>query len=301
MDYYIEKENSIMKEYGIEFFLAEKKNIGKIARSHIHPSLEFIYIKEGVFEIGIDNQTVIAKKGDFLIFRANVIHTITLIENIIGTYYVLKVAPTLLFQIFVGKNQLAYTMPFLQKHSQDISYISSKDIPAEIKRIWDIMIIEFSKNESDLCVYQRIHASELLLQLSRHFCSYFNTDSLSKELNEHTVNLIYESISFINKNFASDITALSCAEHIHVSYSYFARLFKAVTGKTFKEYLNTIRLSKARDALLQTDIPVTDVAMSCGFNSPSYFTAEYKKIYGKTPHQTKKEAPLYRYSKINDF
>ena len=37
MDYYIEKENSIMKEYGIEFFLAEKKNIGKIARSHIHP------------------------------------------------------------------------------------------------------------------------------------------------------------------------------------------------------------------------------------------------------------------------
>lgn len=71
--------------------------------------------------------------------------------------------------------------------------------------------------------------------------------------------------------------------------SYFARLFRAVMGKTFKKYLVSVRLAKAKSILLSTDVSVTDVAMACGYSNLSYFISEYKKEFGKTPRQERKE------------
>jgi AraC-like DNA-binding protein len=60
-------------------------------------------------------------------------------------------------------------------------------------------------------------------------------------------------------------------------------------GKTFKEYLTGVRLAKAHNILIATDIPITDVAISCGYTNLSYFISEYKKVYGRTPRDTRKE------------
>ena len=60
-------------------------------------------------------------------------------------------------------------------------------------------------------------------------------------------------------------------------------------GKTFKEYLVSIRLAKAKSILLSTNIPITDVALACGYTNLSYFIAEYKKAFGKTPKQVRKD------------
>ncbi len=70
---------------------------------------------------------------------------------------------------------------------------------------------------------------------------------------------------------------------------FLAKLFRTITGKSFKEYLTAIRLAKAYNILIATDLPITDVALSCGYNNHTYFTAEYKKYYGKTPTETRKE------------
>ena len=123
---------------------------------------------------------------------------------------------------------------------------------------------------------------DILKKLAQEF-------NLKQEQVEKTVALIHQSVQYINENYASDITPNQCAASIHLSYSYFAKLFRAVIGKTFKEYLTGVRLAKAHNALLSTAIPITDVAVACGYTNLSYFISEYKKVYGKTPGDTRKE------------
>ena len=75
-DYYKEKELPQMSEYGIEFFSLKHKGQGGVTRAHVHPAIEFIYVTVGKYEIGVDNDVFVAEKGDLLLFRSNVIHTI---------------------------------------------------------------------------------------------------------------------------------------------------------------------------------------------------------------------------------
>ena len=60
-------------------------------------------------------------------------------------------------------------------------------------------------------------------------------------------------------------------------------------GKTFKEYLTGVRLAKAHNILISTSLPITDVAVACGYSNLSYFISEYRKAYGKTPRDARKE------------
>jgi AraC-like DNA-binding protein len=59
-------------------------------------------------------------------------------------------------------------------------------------------------------------------------------------------------------------------------------------GKTFKEYLTGVRLAKAHNILISTNLPITDVAASCGYGNLSYFISEYRRVYDKTPRDTRK-------------
>ena len=112
-EYRIEQENLQMSEYRIEFFEMERERAGKIAFSHIHPAVELLYITSGHFHIGVDESFFDAKAGDMVLFRSNVIHTTELIGEEKGTYYVLKVHPSLIFELFAGKHH-ACALPFLQ-------------------------------------------------------------------------------------------------------------------------------------------------------------------------------------------
>jgi AraC-like DNA-binding protein len=108
-------------------------------------------------------------------------------------------------------------------------------------------------------------------------------DNLSLDANS-----IYDGITYIHNNFAEDITAEQVAERVNMSYSFFARSFKAATGKTFKEYLNITRMNEAEQLLVNTDLPISEVAIRCGYNSVAYFTSLYKQYKGNTPRSERK-------------
>ena len=285
-EYYIERENSSLSEYGIEFFLQKHTTKGYTTRSHIHPAIELIYIKCGEYSVSIDNDEIRASVGDLLFFRANTIHSIRLSSESQGSYYVLKIAPSLLFHIFPGKEQMRLTSPFLIKSLNETSCFHDADISLKFKQIFEQMICDIDNDGVDFYIRERAYASLLLLEMLSSMLppSYYHAN-----ITEKSVSLIYECVDYINNNYASDITAEECADMLHISYSYFARLFRAVIGKTFKEYLVSVRLAKAKSILISTHISVSDVASACGYSNLSYFISEYKKAFGKTPKETQKE------------
>ena len=105
----------------------------------------------------------------------------------------------------------------------------------------------------------------------------------------HVVRRIFDGISYIEQNYASPITPEDCAAHLCMSYSHFAKQFRAVTGRTFKQYLTYIRISHAETDLVTTNDSVTEIAMRTGFNNVSHFIATYRTLRGKTPLETRRE------------
>ena len=73
-----------------------------------------------------------------------------------------------------------------------------------------------------------------------------------------------------------------------LSPTYFSKKFKLITGMGFKEYLNYVRLKHAQTALLTSDSSITDIALEYGFNDSNYFKDLFKKVYGKSPREYRK-------------
>jgi len=93
---------------------------------------------------------------------------------------------------------------------------------------------------------------------------------------------IVQAKLFIDNHFAEDIDLDNIADQAHFSKYHFIRLFKSIYGKTPHNYLIKVRIENAK-LLLSKGGSVLDVSLTLGFESPTSFTAMFKKLVGKTP------------------
>lgn len=92
-------------------------------------------------------------------------------------------------------------------------------------------------------------------------------------------------IEHIHSHLDEKITIDSMASVAHLSPSHFARLFRKETGKAPMEYVNELRLERAKKMLLAGDKSITEIALVCGFGSPSYLSSSFQKEYKMTPSE----------------
>lgn len=90
-------------------------------------------------------------------------------------------------------------------------------------------------------------------------------------------------ISYLHNNLSEKILLSDVAKFCHYSPSFVARLFKARSGKTVNEYLRDIRMKKARELLIGTDMQISEIAEACGFSDTNYFIACFSRYYGSPP------------------
>lgn len=90
---------------------------------------------------------------------------------------------------------------------------------------------------------------------------------------------------YISLNLADDLSLDSIAEHYNVNSSYISYLFKRSEGIPLKKYINNIRLEKAKDYLINTNIKIKDICDITGYNNPEHFSRTFKNAYGKSPNQ----------------
>ena len=99
---------------------------------------------------------------------------------------------------------------------------------------------------------------------------------------------ILTATKYIYNNFRRPLTLEEVAAIASLSPTYFSKKFKQVTGMGFKEYLNYVRLKHAQTALLTTNNTITDIALEYGFNDSNYFKDLFKKVFGKSPREFRK-------------
>ena len=107
---------------------------------------------------------------------------------------------------------------------------------------------------------------------------------LDKEIYPHKdiTEKIKASKNFIDKHFSENITVSELASKAYISRFHFIRLFKKYYGQTPNQYLQEVRITKAKKLLLK-NITVEKVCTSVGFESKTTFVTLFKKMTGKTP------------------
>lgn len=92
-------------------------------------------------------------------------------------------------------------------------------------------------------------------------------------------------IQMMEANIEDPISPADLAEEVGMSTRQLERLFRRYLNRSPKRYYMELRLQKARNLLMQTDMSVINVALACGFASPSHFSKCYRAHYNTTPYR----------------
>jgi AraC family L-rhamnose operon transcriptional activator RhaR/AraC family L-rhamnose operon regulatory protein RhaS len=128
-----------------------------------------------------------------------------------------------------------------------------------------------------------------LLVLAARFHARILTDAKSEreELQEKRA-LIRACIRFIEEHYPEEIKLENLAERAFLSPEYFSKIFKRLTAQTPIEFINKVRLDKAKQLLFGTNLTVTEIAFRTGFHDSNYFARQFKKATGGTPLEFRK-------------
>ncbi|REE94577.1 helix-turn-helix protein [Paenibacillus taihuensis] len=115
---------------------------------------------------------------------------------------------------------------------------------------------------------------------SRFLAEVLTTGGTKKQLNKD----IAKTVKYVQERFNEDISLQQIAEFLELSPNYLSVLFKKELQMNFSEYLNRIRLEKAKELLLGTNLKSYEIAQQVGFTDDSYFSRAFKKHTGVRPN-----------------
>lgn len=107
-----------------------------------------------------------------------------------------------------------------------------------------------------------------------------------------------ESVVEIVKRFIKDnigemrLSRDEIANYVYLNPDYLTRMFKKQTGFSISDYLQQQRIEYAKKLLIETDMPVSEIALSAGYSNFSYFSTIFKKITQLNPMEYRKTTPL---------
>lgn len=90
-------------------------------------------------------------------------------------------------------------------------------------------------------------------------------------------------LDFIELNIENQLSLGDLADEAGMSMFYFARMFKKSTGTSPHQFILERRIKYAKYLLIETEEPLVEVALSCGWANQSHFTTAFKRLVGVTP------------------
>ncbi|MCD7784471.1 MAG: AraC family transcriptional regulator [Oscillospiraceae bacterium] len=133
--------------------------------------------------------------------------------------------------------------------------------------------------DSGLCQENTDAIFTVLLNHFKYDYSHQSESAAHVPYEEELRQLKLDMTSHVN----GDYSIASCAEKLHISISYFQALYKRLFGISFQRDLINMRIDYAKTLLETSDLSVTDIAETCGYQTDVHFFRQFKEIAGTTP------------------
>lgn len=117
------------------------------------------------------------------------------------------------------------------------------------------------------------------------------TENVQDSRTESGRRLAQRAAEYLQEHYmSSDISLEKVCRHLHISAAYFSTLFKREMKITLHQYLTELRMGKAMTLLTGSDLKTADIAAMVGMGEPSYFSYSFKKFFGISPSQARRNA-----------
>lgn len=267
-------------DFPIELYLIDKTHTRYEMASHWHSEPEIIRIIRGTLNVRLNNKEYIASSGDIIFVNSETVH---------GAY------PTgdCVYECIVFHAGLLSTENN-SCHAFIDGILNHKYVINEYNSCGDS---DFYKAAYDLFETMKKHTAGYKFMVLGALYNFFGiimdlnlyTDSDNTADSGKNVPKLKNALAFIRTNYDKPITLEDMSRHAGMSAKYFCLFFREMTRKTPVEYLTTYRIEKASRRLLSTDMSVTEIAYSCGFNDLSYFIKTFKALKGTTPGKFRRQ------------
>lgn len=261
------KNTFIPEIYSLESFenrcgIRIETNCFNCYNSHGHDFYEFEYIVEGEGQCIINGKTYYFSAGDLLFATPMDFHSYQSSDS-------------------VKTVTVHFYLDSLNKELALISGMQScvVECTEEMKQLF-MMLLKLRNSES----YQFLLCRNLIEAITIMFMQ-------SNKCEEKVVmpKEIMYAIGYIRKKFNEHIDLKNISEKCNYSQTYFSRQFKKYMGMGFVEYLTDVRVSHAKNLLMSSDIPITQIAYECGFRSVRGMNRAFLRKYGCSPSEYKRQ------------
>ncbi len=253
---------------------------------HWHSYFEIIHVLEGTAEMQLNSEYLKARAGDTVLIDNYDIHNVT------GEckYLVINIEPSQIPHIQTSFDELFPKSMNLKWIRQNTNYEVSDMLRDSVKDVFELY--KTKPKGYMLLVMSRIY--EMLGKI--HGYSARTKDGiLAVQSKREDLTQLTKTMEYIRNNYMKGISLDDISREIGFTPTYFCRFFKRAMGKTFFEYLNYYRCSKAEVLINTTTMTITEIALEVGFSSISYFDKVYKKFKGKRPSEEKARVKADRY------
>lgn len=250
---------------------------------HMHDYIELMYVYRGSCTVTINGQIVHLHKGEFIFInketphkvnatdRQDIVINIILKQDYLSPGFLGRLSQRSIISQFMIESLLSY-------RKQNHFLIFRPEEHANSTEIMENIMCEFF--DRDFCSAEIID-SYLIVLFSTLIRHNHNQKRQTAIINDKTGSLL-EFLAYIELHYRDcDLVTMGKAFGFHPSY--LSTLLKKGTGKSFKELLQLQRLNQAALFLVNSELPISEIAEEVGYSSVTFFYKKFKEIFGLSP------------------
>lgn len=259
---------------------------------HSHNLCEIFYLKSGSCIYSLNNSIYHLSAGDLFIVTPGDSHC-TRYEGLIPcerivVYFDMNI---------IHKDYWNKHREILDNLSRSGKVVLVKNGKQRLEALLERMLEENNLPDEFSYDFLVLQAMTLLLHIQRDGIFVYEQINYKEGIS----NDIEDALRYIAQNFAQPLTLDEVADNVGLSPTYLSKKFKKVTGVTFKEYMNYIRIHQACQMLITTDDTITTIATNCGFNSSNYFKDCFRRINGLSPRSFRRQSKNHSFEYETDL
>lgn len=256
--------------------------------AHWHTTPEIIMPTENIYTVECYNQIITLREGDIILICPGCIHTL----------YAPEKGRRIIFQADINPLRFMKEIETLVTIISPLIVITPEDFPSIYDKVKSLLLeikdeyLSSSTSFSEVSIYSKTLEIITLIGRSRAAAGMETASPDAPRKQEEYIEKFIEICNYISAHCSDELNLEAVASMSGFSKFYFSRLFKQFTNVSFYKYVNQKRIEKAAEMLTEPNISITNVALSCGFESLSSFIRMFKIVKGCTPTEFRN---MYQY------
>ena len=252
---------------------------------HWHREAELVRFSKGTFKVAIDMHEAVIEGDAFIFLPGNVMHTFILPPHCEESAIVFD--PKML--MLQGYDELqSEIFEALISSNIPLPPIITPEHPAfnRIDKLYRYCARYGTTNNASMRLIIKAKLLEILALY--HEYGLLTRKDVHTSANRTKQDKLKDLLNYIDSHYAGPMTVKDASMRVGFSDQYFCRYFKHATGMSFTEYLNDLRLRRAAKEIELTSRAISDISYDHGFENAGYFFKSFKKKFGITPMQYRK-------------